>query len=66
MRVEKKSHQGVKIEIQSKVNELNELLKTAQDDGLTVGIYNSNTVFDDSLLTERHYNIVQVNLSLRI
>ena len=57
---------SIKTELDSKIKEVNELLKSAQDKGVSVAVGSSITIIDDSLLSERHFSCVKVNLSLRI
>lgn len=57
---------SIKSELDSKIKEVNELLKLAQDKGVYVDASSSTVVFDDSLLTEHYYTSIKVNLSLQI
>lgn len=57
---------SIKSKVDSKIKEVNELLRSAQDKGVSVSVKNTMSVIDDSLLTERHYSLVEINLSLQI
>ncbi|MDR9399769.1 MAG: hypothetical protein RI562_11960 [Salibacter sp.] len=57
---------SIKSELDSKIKEVNELLKLAQDKGILVNVCHSSTVIDDGLLTEKYYSSVKVNLSLQM
>ena len=57
---------SIKSKLDSKIKELNELLRSAQDKGVSVSVKNSMTFIDDSLLTERFYSEAEINLSLQI
>ena len=57
---------SIKSEINSKIKDINCLLKSAQDKGLSISVSNSTIVIDDSLLTERHYSLVKINFSIQL
>ena len=57
---------SIKSELELKIKEVNDLLKSAQDMGVSAIVKNSTKVIDDSLITERYYVSVEINLSLRI
>ena len=57
---------SIKSKLDSKIKEVNKLLKSAQDKGLSVSVNNSTTIIDDSLITEKCYSSVKVNLYLPI
>lgn len=57
---------SIKSKLDSKIKEVNELLKSAQDKGVYVDASSSMVVFDDSLPTKRYYTSIRVNLSLKV
>ena len=65
-KIDFKELNSIKLELDSKVKDLNKLLKSIQEKDIQVEVKKSTVVIDDSLLTEWFYSTVDINLSVQI